>query len=218
MPNTKSGSKNRKRLILLMGIIASILVFLVVYLQINFTKPKENNFHCNIALKDGDLVFRKGRSIESQLVLITDRASSYSHVGVIYISNNTPYVIHTTPDESSYAIDYVRMEKLSDFFSSENASRGSIFRLKKQYTNSAKLAALKAKSFFDNKIVFDAAFDIKTENKLYCTELVWKAYQKIGIDLIQGKYDKLFLPFVKDFVILPSSLLNSYYLKEIYYF
>ena len=110
------------------------------------------------------------------------------------------------------------METLSDFFSSENASRGSIFRLKKQYSNSAKLAALKAKSFYDKKIIFDDAFDIKTEDKLYCTELVWKAFQNIGIDLIQGKFNKLFLPFVKDFVILPSSLLSSNYLEEIYYF
>ena len=218
MPNTNSGSKNRKKLFLFLGIFVSFIAVIVIYFYIDFNMPRENNFRCDIALKNGDLVFRKGRSIESQVVLISDRASSYSHVGVIYILNNTPYVIHTTPDESSDDIDYVKMEKLSDFFSSEKASRGSIFRLKEQYSNSAKLAALNAKSFFDDKIIFDDAFDIKSEDKLYCTELVWKAFNKIGIDLIQGKFNKLFLPFVKGFVILPSSLLNSYYLEEIYIF
>ncbi|MCK4638844.1 MAG: hypothetical protein KAT33_05445 [Bacteroidales bacterium] len=196
------------------------MLFIIIYKLHGEAKQKQNvnNLNCDLVVKNGDLVFRKGRSIASRVVLITDRASSYSHVGVIYMLNEIPYVIHTVPDESENGIDYVKMEKLSVFFSSEKASRGSVFRLKEQYMNSAKLAALTAKSYFDDKIVFDDAFDLKSENKLYCTELVWKAYQKVGIDLIQGKFDKLFLPFVKGFIILPSSLLNSFYLEEIYYF
>jgi len=220
MYNITSGSINRKKLLLLSGLIVSVLLSVVFYTLHNRAKQKLNTniFSYDFVLKDGDLVFRKGRSIESYVVLITDRTSSYSHVGVIYMLNKTPYVIHTVPGESEVGTDYVKMEKLSVFFSSEKASRGSIFRLKEQYANSAKLAALSAKSFFDDKIIFDDAFDLKSENKLYCTELVWKAYQKVGIDLTQGKYDKLFLPFVKGFIILPSSLLNNFYLEEIYYF
>ena len=220
MPNITSKSINRKKLLLLLVLIVSILLFIIIYKLHSEAKQKQNvnNLNCDLVVKNGDLVFRKGRSIASRVVLITDRASSYSHVGVIYMLNEIPYVIHTVPDESENGIDYVKMEKLSVFFSSEKASRGSVFRLKEQYMNSAKLAALTAKSYFDDKIVFDDAFDLKSENKLYCTELVWKAYQKVGIDLIQGKFDKLFLPFVKGFIILPSSLLNSFYLEEIYYF
>ncbi|MCK4287602.1 MAG: hypothetical protein KAW86_00230, partial [Bacteroidales bacterium] len=211
MPNITSKSINRKKLLLLLVLIVSILLFIIIYKLHGEAKQKQNvnNLNCDLVVKNGDLVFRKGRSIASRVVLITDRASSYSHVGVIYMLNEIPYVIHTVPDESENGIDYVKMEKLSVFFSSEKASRGSVFRLKEQYMNSAKLAALTAKSYFDDKIVFDDAFDLKSENKLYCTELVWKAYQKVGIDLIQGKFDKLFLPFVKGFIILPSSLLNS---------
>ena len=220
MPNITSKSINRKKLLLLLVLIVSILLFIIIYKLHGEAKQKQNvnNLNCDLVVKNGDLVFRKGRSIASRVVLITDRASSYSHVGVIYMLNEIPYVIHTVPDESENGIDYVKMEKLSVFFSSEKASRGSVFRLKEQYENSAKLAALTAKSYFDDKIIFDDAFDLISENKLYCTELVWKAYQKVGIDLIQGKFDKLFLPFVKGFIILPSSLLNSFYLEEIYYF
>lgn len=203
--------------------IASAILILLLILTIKFSKEAKQNqytntFSCDLVLKNGDLVFRKGRSLASRVVLITDRESSYSHVGVIYMLDEIPYVIHTVPDESKNGIDYVLMEKLSIFFSSDKASRGSIFRLKEQYEISAKLAALTAKSYFDNKIVFDDAFDLKSENKLYCTELVWKAYQKVGIDLIQGKFDKLILPLMKGFVILPSSLLNGFYLEEIYSF
>jgi len=220
MPTTKSGSRNRTKLLLILWLIVSILLFAIIYKYYDNMTQKRNGqtFSCNIALQDGDLVFRKGRSIESQVVLIADRKSSYSHVGVVYIINNITYVIHTVPDESSDDITYVKMEKLSVFFSAENASIGSVFRLKRQFTNKAELASLKAKSFYDNKLVFDTAFNMKSDDKLYCTELVWKAYKMVGIDLIQDKFDKLFLPFVKGFVILPSSLLHSSYLEEIYYF
>ncbi len=220
MPNTKSGLKNRTKLLLILGLIVSTLLFVFIYKYYDNITQKRNGqtFSCNIALQDGDLVFRKGRSIESQVVLIADRKSSYSHVGVVCILNNIPYVINAVPDESSDGIAYIKMEKLSVFFSAENASIGSIFRLKKQFANRAKLAALKAKSFYDIKLVFDGAFDMKSDDKLYCTELVWKAFKMTGIDLIQGKFDKLFLPFVKGFVILPSSLLHSSFIEEIYYF
>ena len=84
MPNTNSGSKNRKKLFLFLGLIVSIMAIIVIYFYIDFNMPRENNFHCDIALQNGDLVFRKGRSIESQVVLITDRASSYSHVSYLH--------------------------------------------------------------------------------------------------------------------------------------
>ncbi|MCD4746546.1 MAG: hypothetical protein K8R58_09615, partial [Bacteroidales bacterium] len=153
MPNTTSGSITRKKLLLLFGLIVSILLFIVIYKLHSRAKQNTNTFSCDLVLKDGDLVFRKGRSIASRVVLITDRASSYSHVGVIYMLNKIPYVIHTLPDESGNGIDYVKMEKLSVFFSSDKASRGSVFRLREQYENSAKLADLTAKSYFDNKII-----------------------------------------------------------------
>jgi len=219
MWNIYSGSINRKKPLLFLGLVSILLYIVINILHIRANQNHSTNaFSYDLALKNGDIVFRKGRSMESRVVLITDRSSSYSHVGVIYMLNEIPYVIHTVPDESEICVDYVKMEKLSVFFSSENASIGSVFRLKEQYANFAKLAALTAKSYFDDKFIFDDAFDLRSENKLYCTELVWRAYQKVGIDLIQGKFDKLFLPFVKGFIVLPSSLLNSFYLEEIYHY
>ena len=206
----------RKKHIILLSAVAMLLsaVVFVVWPE----KKDLNNFDNNLVLQNGDVVFRKGQSLTSRVVLMTDRESSYSHVGVVCILNQVPYVVHAVPDESENDIDYVKMERLSNFFSSEKACKGSIFRIKKQYSKSAQSAALTAKSYYDNKILFDDAFSMDSENKLYCTELVWKAYQKAGINLIQGNLDKLSFPFIKDFIVMPSSLLKSSYLEEIYYF
>ncbi|MCK4408266.1 MAG: hypothetical protein KAV44_11365, partial [Bacteroidales bacterium] len=73
------------------------MLFIIIYKLHGEAKQKQNvnNLNCDLVVKNGDLVFRKGRSIASRVVLITDRASSYSHVGVIYMLNEIPYVIHT---------------------------------------------------------------------------------------------------------------------------
>ena len=177
-----------------------------------------NNFNTEIIVKNGDLVFRKGRSVESEIVLVTDRESLYSHVGIIQIIEEVPFVIHTVPGDGVKGSSLVKQEALSVFFNSENAVMGSVFRIKREYAKTAFLAAEKARSFHKNKLVFDGAYDLKSENELYCTELVWKAYIDSGMDLIQGDFDQLFGPFNNAKIIFPSSLLKSQYLTEIYRF
>ncbi len=205
----------KRQLLVFLIVVSSALIALLFHEdKVQFM----NNFDEQIIFKNGDLVFRKGRSVESQIVLFSDRESDYSHVGIIYMIENKAYVIHTVPDESKSSVDYIKMERIEEFFNPNKASKGSVLRTKEKYISFALLAAKKAKWFYDRKIVFDDAYDLKTEDKLYCTELVWKAYQENGVDLVQGKYDHLFLPISKGDMIFPSSLLNSYYLNEIYKF
>jgi hypothetical protein len=73
MPNITLKSINRKKLLLLLGLIVSTLLYVVIYIHFDSIKQKQsvNVFSCDVTLKDGDLVFRKGRSIESRVVLIT---------------------------------------------------------------------------------------------------------------------------------------------------
>ena len=200
--------------LLLIAAVSAILIIVINLDNDSFV----NEYNSDVALQNGDLVFRKGRSVESQIVLFSDQESDYSHVGIIYMIENKAYVIHTVPDESESNVDYIKMEKIEEFFNPKKASKGSVLRTKEKYISFATLAAQKAKWFYDSKIIFDDAYDLKTEDKLYCTELVWKAYQENGVDLVQGKYDQLFLPISKGDMIFPSSLLKSYYLNEIYKF
>ena len=177
-----------------------------------------NHFNTEIIVKNGDLVFRKGRSVESEIVLVTDRASLYSHVGIVQIIEDVPFVIHTVPSDGNEDSDLVKLEALSVFFNSENAAMGSIFRIKSSYAKTALMAAKNAQNFHKNKFVFDGAYDLESEKELYCTELVWKAYINSGMDLLQGDFDQLFGPFNNAKIIFPSSLLKSQYLTEIYRF
>ncbi len=59
MPNISSGSINRKKLLLLFGLIVCILFSVVFYTLHIRAKQNTNTYCCDFVLKDGDLVFRK---------------------------------------------------------------------------------------------------------------------------------------------------------------
>ena len=50
-----------------------------------------------LSLHDGDLIFREGRSTESQVVTSLD-SGSYSHVGIILHTKDGWRVIHAVPN------------------------------------------------------------------------------------------------------------------------
>ena len=169
-------------------------------------------------LQKGDIVLRKGNSIESEAVSLVDGNGKYSHIGIIMIQNDTPFVIHIVPDSLSSTVDYCLKQKLSTFFSVNNARYGCVLRLKNKDRKLTDSASFHAMEFYRNKVTFDGAYDINTDDKMYCTELVWKAYRINNFDIIDGKISNVNLPFLSNKAILPSTFLYSPYLENIYYF
>lgn len=69
------------------------------------------------SLEDGDMIFRRGVGLTSDFVVSVDRASLFSHVGMICKKAGHAYVIHILPDEGRGEDDTVRMEPLARFLS-----------------------------------------------------------------------------------------------------
>lgn len=177
-------------------------------------RKKINEFIENTNFRNGDLIFRKGKSLASQAVLVSDNNSNYSHVGMIRIIDNKTFVIHAVPGESKTGIDYIKCEPVEEFLSFKKASNGAVYRLSDSGINYDK-ASLIAYRCFTSKMLFDDRYDYISENKYYCTELVWKAYKSCGIDILNNKIGILNLPFSKKGIILPSSLIKSKYVDII---
>lgn len=164
----------------------------------------------------GDLIFRRGSSFASHLVLSCDPNSIYSHVGIIYKTHDTTFVIHAVPGENApNTPEYVKCEPLEEFLTQDKTTDYGFCHIKSDYRQTAELAAQKAYSFYKSHCIFDHEFNLQNNQALYCTELVWKAYQMAGLNLIKPA-DINALPLSDSQIIYPSTIFNSMFFDHIY--
>lgn len=164
-------------------------------------------------LRAGDIVFRRGGSATSNVVLLADRSGQYSHVGIVVDSAGVMMVVHAVPGEPEYEgdLDRVKMETPSRFFSSLNACKGEVCRAHDSIA--ARQAAAAALAFYQKGMLFDHDYDSEDTTQLYCTQLVIEAYRKAGIQLTGPPTHSYDLPLLKCTCWLPSDIYQS---AEIY--
>jgi len=202
-----------------------ITMILISYSLIRLKEYKENinNFQYIKTVdynlfKSGDIIFRRGQGILGQALFQVDKTSEYSHVGIIKMINNRPFVIHASTGENFGQDAIVIIEDLETFLKTELTQAISIYRLKNIDDIIGSKVANIADQYAQKKIPFDSEFNLKTKDRLYCTELVWRAYLAIEIDLVDSEFSHLSIPLGQDEYLLPSGLLNSHYLYQIYQF
>jgi len=159
-------------------------------------------------LQSGDLVFRRGISPESYVVIATDRKSRFSHVGILVKENNDWYVIHAVPGENKKGPDFIKKEKLAEFLAPQKASSFAIYRSKfpKAVNESAARHALQ---FYTNRLLFDNNYDLTTDDKLYCTELVIKAFNQTYLNLKKIHTTEFNFILGKKQLIFPGTLIEN---------
>jgi len=166
-------------------------------------------------LQEGDLVFRQGMSIASRVVLAADKEGGYSHIGIIVKDATGWKVIHAVPGETdaTYPEEIIKKESLSQFFAPKRAVSGAIFRLD---TNESigLLAAEKAQTLFERKLLFDHKYNLEDSTEMYCTELIVFAFQYAGIDISEGR--RRSYPAIQGEFILPSDILAYPKLKKVW--
>ncbi len=197
----------------------SLLISFTLFLwsKYNYSKPKEYIKTIDYSLlQEGDLVFRQGNGILSQALELRDKNSQFSHVGIVKIIDNLPLIIHASTGKPLGNNAIVKMESIEDFLQKDLASAVGVYRLDRANYNLRKNAANLAYQYSLKQVPFDADFSLQSEDKLYCTELVWRAYLEVGIDLVDNTFSQLSFPFNQELYLLPNSLLDSKHLKQIY--
>ena len=167
-------------------------------------------------LETGDLIFRRGLSFASRLVLLADPQPLYSHVGLLLVNGSEALVIHVVPAQAATDPAPVQVEPLATFIDRQHTSAVSVMRVEHiQARHYAAQAAAAASGYAREALSFDDQFDLESIDRMYCTELVWRAYLEAGIDLVDGVFPQFETPFGTGSFLPPSSLLGSPYLREI---
>lgn len=133
-------------------------------------------------LKTGDIIFQTSLSSQSKAIQLATK-SKYSHCGLIYKKGNDYFVFE--------AVQPVKLTPLNKWIARGKDGMYVIKRLKnadKILTPSALKKIKEIGKEFKGKS-YDLTFEW-SDDKIYCSELIWKIYQRaIGLEI--GKLQKL---------------------------
>lgn len=175
-----------------------IIFLLTVFVDSAFAKGLEF-----AKLKTGDIIFRKEDSFLSDRFEKLD-GRGYSHVGIIYLKNNQIFVLHIEQNSEKNDLKIVSLKKYLKY-----ATRYKIKRLKTSYNE--KSININIQKIIKDNPKFDFKFDLKSDDKMYCTELVYKMYERsFNKTLTKERHNFGFYKYIS-----VGSILDSKYLKNI---
>lgn len=179
----------KKRLIIIL--VFTFLIFGGFYAKRKFHDPKHrlenaktevNELVENDKIKNGDLIFQTSLSDQSKAIQLATN-SKYSHCGLIYKEGNEVYVFE--------AVQPVKRTKLDKWIARGKDGKYVIKRLKNADQILTPSVISKMKEVAENLTEknYDSTFEWSDE-KIYCSELIWKIYQRAtGLEI--GKLQKL---------------------------
>ena len=179
-----------KKGVIILGLIA-LSIFVGLYAKRNFydqkyrldnAKAEVKQLSDNDEIKNGDLIFQTSLSSQSKAIQVATK-SKYSHCGLVYKEGNEVYVFE--------AVQPVKRTSLEKWIAQGQDGKYVIKRLKKadQVLTPATLKKMKQIGTYFIGKNYDLAFEW-SDNKIYCSELIWKIYQRAtGLEI--GKLEKL---------------------------
>ncbi len=128
-------------------------------------------------IKEGDIIFHTSHSSQSEAIQIVTR-SKYSHVGIIFKNKEEEWVVYE-------AVQPVKVTPLNEWQKRGVNGHYIIKRIQGNKVNESIISEMK-KSFqkYEGKN-YDFKFEWSDE-KIYCSELVWKMYKEV-LDMELGK-------------------------------
>lgn len=171
------------------------------------------------SLRTGDIVFRRGCSYTSHIVLAGQANHNYSHIGMVQQTDSGWCVIHSVNDEHDHPTDFDRMkiEKIERFFAPGRATNGEIMHTWLNDSTVAKMSQ-QAIQLVKDSIRFDASFNSDDHRKLYCTELIYFLYKNVGEDITEGRRTPVGILCFPDEIIFPCDIYENKKLKSFYKF
>ncbi len=125
-------------------------------------------------IQTGDLILRRGRDqVSDFFARLNTRNQTYSHCGLAVQTDSGVFVYHimATVNHVEGQIIY---EPIYCFIDSKINSRWAIIRYDLDSTKVSHLLA-KMQDYISRKITFDEQFDLQSDDKMYCSEMLYKA-------------------------------------------
>ncbi len=157
-------------------------------------------------LREGDVVLRRGKGIISEsLRHFSLQDPSYSHAGILVREQDRWMVVHAIGGEDN-PTDKLKKESLAAFCRSDLSSAMGIIRLDLTPADRVRLKRIVERTL-EAGPYFDSDFDLASDDRLYCTEFVYKA-------VLAATGDRKFLPLTRlsgrEYVACDNLYLNEH--------
>ncbi len=128
-------------------------------------------------------------------------------------------VVHIVPGEpdGDGVKDVIKMEAVEAFFAHDRAIKGGVMRIRDDSMAVAG-AAKSAKRLARTGLAFDHDYDLDDTTRMYCTEFIWRIFEREGLDLTEGRRTKINLPGFRGDYIMPTDIAKNPALEPIYLF
>jgi len=129
------------------------------------------------SIREGDLVLRCGNDfISESLSDFSQREKLFSHSGIAMMDNGTMYIYSNmagdiNPDE------IMRRDLVDSFITPVHNVAVGVFRYDITTTELEKLKNI-IHTHYMNKLQFDMNFDLSTDDKMYCAEMIAKSVEQ----------------------------------------
>jgi Permuted papain-like amidase enzyme, YaeF/YiiX, C92 family len=125
-------------------------------------------------IKTGDILLRCGKDMTSYKIReMSETDKTYSHAGIAVVKPEGVFIYHLTPPEldEPKGDTLIRLEALSKFANPENNFEFGIGRFPLTEKQIEQLISY-TDSLRERGISFDWLFDLKSPNKMYCSEMI----------------------------------------------
>lgn len=128
-------------------------------------------------VKSGDLILRTGRDFTSETMrLLSLNDKTYSHCGIASLEHDTLFVYHSIGGE--WNPDQKLRRDPFELFCNPYENRGfGIFRYLLSAAEDSNLMHV-VHTFYKKEIKFDMQFSLATDDRMYCSEFVYKSVSK----------------------------------------
>lgn len=136
-------------------------------------------------LSNGDVIFRNGTDDISRAARSFNRQDkTYSHCGIIAIENDSVFVYHEIGGVYNPSNQLIR-QPIDSFCNPSEADKFAVYRYPLSDTQKDALSKL-LQAYYHAKLSFDFFFNFYTDDKMYCSEFVFKSINTATNGLIKG--------------------------------
>lgn len=141
-------------------------------------------------VKQGDLILRTGRDFTSDMMRrMSTTDKTYSHCGIASFENDTLFVYHAIGGE--WNPDQKLRRDTFEFFCNPYENKGfGIFRYSLSNNEQLKVDST-IQNFYNSGTMFDMQFNLETNDRLYCSEFVYKTIEIATSDRVKISVDTM---------------------------